>query len=428
MRNIKISNFGPINDASIDLTDRYHILIGPQASGKSTICRVVYFCRKIRDYSLDYIMDPELMQQSHQNEILSNYFKFLTKRFMACFGTTKHMDSFVIKYTFDGQEISIGLVDGYVKFVVSKALKNEIHELLIEANELYREINNSAYMLKDMLKENGLMRQQLSNRINKIFRDESDIIYIPAGRSVLSTMSEQLQDLPFSSIDLTMQEFMNRIRDTRINFGSRIPDMVQDYLKTVKGQINDSAVKLAYELIHSILKADYISDKGGEKIFYDNDRWVKLLFASSGQQESLWVLLPCFLQILQRRKSLVIIEEPEAHLFPDSQKSIVELITLLVNSTGSSVMITTHSPYILTATNLLLFSGAVENQTERGPAVVKPILRLSSDSFSAHSIECGVISDIYDSESHMLNAEYIDKISSVINQELDALLEKWNEV
>ena len=116
---IQINDFGPVKEAKIDLKNRFQILIGPQASGKSTVCRVVYFCRKIRDYSLDYLMDPELLQQSHKNEVLTNYFKFLTKQFMACFGTTKHMDSFTIVYSFGGNTIKIGLVKGYVRFTYS---------------------------------------------------------------------------------------------------------------------------------------------------------------------------------------------------------------------------------------------------------------------------------------------------------------------
>lgn len=425
---ICIANFGPVKKAKVELENKFQILIGPQASGKSTVYKVVYFCRKIRDYSLDYVMDPALIQQSHENEVLTNYFKFLRKQFMACFGTTKHMDPFTIEYTFKDNKIKIALVKGYVRFTYSEKLRADVDALLAEVIELYRNMADRTILLKDMVKENGLMRQQLTVRINSIFKDDSDIIYIPAGRSVLATMSEQLQDIPFPSMDLTMQEFINRIRNTRMNFGSRIPEVVQDYLKTVKGQINQIAVELAYNIVHTILKADYVSDKDGEKVFYDRDRWVKLLFASSGQQESLWVLLPCFLQILQNRKCLIIIEEPEAHLFPDAQRAIVELVALLVNVTNSSAMITTHSPYILTSTNLLLFSGAIEKSGERNSTVIHPQLRISPKTFSAHSIDDGVMSDLYDKEAHMLNVDYIDQISSVINEDLDRLVEKWDEM
>ena len=48
MNKIEIRNFGPVKVAKIDLNKHNQVLIGPQASGKSTICKVVYFCQKIR--------------------------------------------------------------------------------------------------------------------------------------------------------------------------------------------------------------------------------------------------------------------------------------------------------------------------------------------------------------------------------------------
>ena len=49
---IVIQNFGPVKEAQINLNKNFQIFIGAQASGKSTICKVVYFVQKIRDYTL----------------------------------------------------------------------------------------------------------------------------------------------------------------------------------------------------------------------------------------------------------------------------------------------------------------------------------------------------------------------------------------
>ena len=54
---IIIRNFGPVREAKVDLNKNFQIFIGAQASGKSTICKVVYFCQKIRDYTLDFLID-----------------------------------------------------------------------------------------------------------------------------------------------------------------------------------------------------------------------------------------------------------------------------------------------------------------------------------------------------------------------------------
>ena len=101
---ILIRNFGPIDEARIDLNDKFQIFIGAQASGKSTICRVVYFCQKIRDYTLDFLMSSEQFTENHKNEYFNNYLKKMTKQFMGCFGTTKHMQRFEIRYIFQGKK------------------------------------------------------------------------------------------------------------------------------------------------------------------------------------------------------------------------------------------------------------------------------------------------------------------------------------
>ena len=41
MNKIEIRNFGPVKMAEIDLNKHNQVFIGPQASGKSTICKVV---------------------------------------------------------------------------------------------------------------------------------------------------------------------------------------------------------------------------------------------------------------------------------------------------------------------------------------------------------------------------------------------------
>lgn len=52
---------------------------------------------------------------------------------------------------------------------------------------------------------------------------------------------------------------------------------------------------------------------------------------------------------------LFIIEEPESHLFPESQKYMTELVALISNC-KHSVVLTTHSPYVLGTLDNLLYA------------------------------------------------------------------------
>ena len=204
--------------------------------------------------------------------------------------------------------------------------------------------------------------------------------------------------------------------------------MVRDYVKTVNGQIKNADVDMAYDLIKKILKADYISDTDGEKLYYAKDKWVKLIYSSSGQQESLWILLPMFVRILENRKIFLVIEEPEAHLFPEAQLAMVEMISLFVHSTGSSVFLTTHSPYILTSLNLLIHSALVENRRKTtGENVIVPrILRMPGSELDAYLIEPekkDFLKNMKSKESGLIDALEIDHISDVINQKTNQLLD-----
>ena len=136
-----------------------------------------------------------------------------------------------------------------------------------------------------------------------------------------------------------------------------------------------------------------------------------------------------FITILEGKKSFIVIEEPEAHLFPVAQKDVVNLISLMVHTAGSKVIITTHSPYILTSLNILLYSGKVEGNQRRGVRMVIPKnLRISLEDFAAYKVEKtqnggSSLESLMDMESHLVRTDYIDEVSSITNRELDHLLD-----
>lgn len=132
------------------------------------------------------------------------------------------------------------------------------------------------------------------------------------------------------------------------------------------------------------------------------------------------------LQLLHKQKTFIIIEEPEAHLFPDAQRTMVELISLMMRVTDSIVMLTTHSPYILTSANLLVYAGSIEKQVNKVNLIIDSAVRIPPNDFIGYSISEGTLQDIYDREVHMMDAEYIDQISTSINKDLDKLLEIEN--
>ena len=55
MHRIEIKSFGPLMEANIDITDIV-FLLGEQASGKSTITKIIYFFKTLREEFINTIL------------------------------------------------------------------------------------------------------------------------------------------------------------------------------------------------------------------------------------------------------------------------------------------------------------------------------------------------------------------------------------
>jgi predicted ATP-dependent endonuclease of OLD family len=123
-----------------------------------------------------------------------------------------------------------------------------------------------------------------------------------------------------------------------------------------------------------------------------------------------------FLLILENKQVFIIFEEPEAHLYPEAQKEIVELISLLSGAENSQIIITTHSPYILSSLNNLLYAYRVgQKKPKQTKHIVDKRLWLNPDKLSAFFVSEGGIENIIDDEFGLIKSEAIDSASEIIN-------------
>ena len=181
-------------------------------------------------------------------------------------------------------------------------------------------------------------------------------------------------------------------------------------------------LKHALDLIKKIIRGTYRYSDGEEQIVRDNGKYVKINFSSSGQQESVWILNLLFYYLLQSNQVLFIIEEPESHLFPESQKYMTELIALVSNC-KHEIVLTTHSPYVLgTLNNLLYVKTFAEKKLEKANKVIPVAFWLDHLKFDSWFVKNGTAENCMDEEIHMIQNEKIDEISKVINWEFDELL------
>jgi predicted ATPase len=177
-------------------------------------------------------------------------------------------------------------------------------------------------------------------------------------------------------------------------------------------------------LFTNILKGCY-EFKAGQDWITTEKNTVPLAYTSSGQQEALPMLVILSYIIISTDKNYITIEEPEAHLFPISQKYIIELLALLYSQNNHDFVLTTHSPYILTAINNAILAHDII--TEKGKEAVKDIFNpdfsIKYEDVRAYTIENGKLMSILDDETRLIGASVIDSVSDEFENVFNSLLE-----
>lgn len=438
MHKLTINELGPIEYCEFECS-QFMTLTGFQASGKSTIAKAIYYFRTIKEDVLELakaqalnVVPIEGMEDDFSSgfgvELKRGLENHLQEKFLRTFGSLWGIqDEMYMEYHFtDTCFIKISM-NKSVKYVIS----NDIHVTFSDELIKFLQEKNQCFSSTPL----GIPEVELSAfkaELYRMFDDACAIVYIPAGRSMITLLSQQ-----FSYIYATMDDFQKRSLDSCTkDYLERTLRLKSEFSEGLLGLPSYSSkktisdwehIKQALDLIEKILRGTYRYSNGEEQILLDNGKYVKINFSSSGQQESVWILNLLFYYLLQQKQILFIIEEPESHLFPQSQKYITELIALVYNS-KHSIVLTTHSPYVLGTLNNLLYAHTIQKKySKKVNEIIPESLWLDYNKFDAWFVKKGTMENCMDVETHMIQNERIDEISEVINHDFDKMLELQTE-
>lgn len=422
MEKIIINRLGPIKHCELEIKD-YMVFTGPQASGKSTIAKSVFFFKNIKNLLLLQINKRffggiDVIELSTKNRLL----KEIRSNFLQTFGTTWCMDNdMTLEYYYtDKVYIKIKLKNDPI---APNYIWIDFSEALIDFLKSYDE------MQLDILthaRNNGSIKK----KIDDFFGDDAEVIYIPAGRSMMTLLSSQLMyiysvmsDDQKRSLDYCTQNYLERIMQLKPLFSDSVQSLIKRKIELTDEKIDKENLKLCAELMKNILHGEYRNVDGEERLQVSEERYVKINFASSGQQEAVWILNVVFYYLLNNRKSYFIIEEPESHLFPNAQKLITEFISLAKNN-GSKILLTTHSPYILGTINNLLYANKISKEVDANKLkeIIHPYKWLEFRKIAAYFVEHGEMQSCLDEEFEAINNEIIDGASDEINSDYDEMI------
>lgn len=397
---ITISHIGPITGEIHLELNRFNVIIGPQSSGKSTIMKIVCFCRYVEKHCIVHNSTKYYSTYKHFIKELKRFHK-LPDSF---FNNESH-----IRY--DGEWVCIEY----------NACKKDNAQIKLQRGK----------QLKDA--------------------DNIKLCFLPSERNMVAV---------FRNIE---SEYRTKTIDNLFNF------------------INEwDQIKRYYNREHSLsmsflagMEFYYDSKNGREQLKIAGDKTISPFYASSGVQSSMpmYVMIDYLTQkvftdrpsislsylnellvdtmreervvatknfkdeVLERVKirvkkrleyhgSYIFIEEPEQNLFPKAQQELIFDIAQKINAAcsddkHSSVFITTHSPYIITAFNLLINAAkAYDRSPEESEKVVPPARVIPLDRISAYYVDEGnnVFKSIVDQEIEMLAGDELDRASTFIDE------------
>jgi predicted ATPase len=446
-----IHSFGPITDLKIELTDIL-VFIGSQASGKSTVSKAVFFFKSLRDDLTTY-----LYQCYHEKQFensITNFSKRAKQKFIKIYGSVIQYSEMYLNYNYgNGMEVSVkpSANNQFTDVIFDDIFKQKFSELVDLSRNLNNELQqinsrvgfSSSREISAIKAKEATLFDQITQEVNQLFNDDRDLLFLPAGRSLITILSQQRYNIDMGDdvtslhtdlgsdglikLDYLMQNFINRIDNAKPLFNQSIGDLIQEKLSTSNDSETKQVIILAQKIVDSILKGSYRYQNGTERIDFGNGKSTLINFASSGQQEVVWILLLILLLILNQRKVFLVIEEPEAHLFPVAQKQMIDLIALLANQSENQIILTTHSPYILSSFNNLLYAHQLGLQKpEEVEEIVHHNLWVDPDRLNAFIVEQGTNRSIMDSEMGLIESAEIDRASDIIVNTFNQLFELEN--
>jgi hypothetical protein len=407
-RTLTVKNFSVIKEAKLEF-GKITVLIGPQSSGKSLLCKLAHFFGQVV---------PEIENNAlGRRKSFDEFRETLYQAFIAYFPYSAWRgQDFQIRYESSQFDVGIEQRDESSPFVVlfDSEFSQRYSRFIEPAPDGNRRQNVVAQGWVDERVQDGPLRIE-------------DSTYIPTGRSFYSITNKAFSALSTKNLDWITQRYAQE-------FDADYNALRESYFS------RDPVLHEFGELATAILKGRVDYDEG--RLVFEqtaDNRRLPFDLLSSGTLELL-PLMNTLSQLAQKarfpdipttpspRRGTIYVEEPELGVFPSTQNDLVRLFSWLAgeNNLVKSYAITTHSPYILSAfNNLVEASQVVAAKPELKEEVAKLIPErywVKSGDFKAYCIHDGNLESIMDKETGLASANYLDSVSETIGVEFDELL------
>jgi len=417
-RKLTVKNFSVIKDATLEF-GKITVLIGPQSSGKSLLCKLAYF--------LSYEFIGAAVDATKSGLQWEEFETLAAIRFSSWFPPESWAaKQFSIRLQFDRYVV------GFTSPIAADA-----NLLRLNAGDEFKAVYERLAEAKSPQWPTLSAEEQQVAALDAFvsLQDPSALVqslYVPSGRAFFTNnLGSTIMQNP--ALDPIIRRFNAEIIWNPVRWKPGLLASRRGVIESLNEAMNR-------------MSGGTVVIRGNEPALKTEQNGVlPFSILSSGTQE----LLPLFnlldrlahvyehTSLLLRSKHgvteishrlLLYMEEPEVHIFPKTQYEVVQLFAWLANDPILCFdwVITTHSPYILTAFNNLIEAGQVaRSKPELKDEVVKIIPErywIKEGDFKAYAIEDGILKSIVAEDTGLVSANYLDQVSETIGAEFDELL------
>ena len=388
MKHIVIRQFGPIDEVDIELK-RVNLIIGPQSSGKSTVLKVACYCDWM-ERQIELTQKPE--RYCDAETFVFNLINFHRLKGYLKADTYISYENDAVFFDFSEKAKKCTFrwkADKRWKYKRVKIAYIPSERNLVAAIPNWYQVSMKQDNILDFMKEWEFARKAFSKgeaildlpvKYKYSSNNSADYIVLPNGKELdLTVTSSGLQSLTplYIMIHYLTSEYF---KETHTNVEQNIMKM------RLQSVVADECAQLSLEEQFDIVNT-----------------------------------------MMTPHHSDLFIEEPEAHIFPSTQKSFVYgLVKMLNGSPKHTCFIATHSPYIMTTFNNVILAGETSSESKEKAEKVSELMprrqTLRYKEVAAFEMKDGKIHSIMDDEFRLISAEALDGASEEIGKDFDYLL------
>ena len=356
---LSIRNVGKLKEADVEING-ITVITGENDTGKSTVGKVLWSVFN-GFYEIDEKVYNEKVSELEKiiDEIIKeNVYKNLSTDY----------NSFFEIFNSTREKIAIEFLKGnknYSEDEIKIIINNYKKDLKIEnISKFVQEINETLKISdKEIIKVivSRIMNKEFHNQINAIFsREKMNIGEISLkikdkeidlkieNNEILDVQNYFLINKETMYIDnpfiLDSYDFEDENHQTHLatNVFSENENSVISEIK-VKKKLNN-----IYQKLNSVLSGEILENKNSKFVYRKNGEDIDLKNLSTGLKT--FAIIKMLLQNgTLEENGTIILDEPEIHLHPEWQLKFAELIVLLQKEFSMHILLTTHSPYFVSA-------------------------------------------------------------------------------